>query len=228
VLEANGGSQHNQPLETKMKTIERIILFLVLAAIFPLIGFLAGWWLFYQIMPDAWIMIPVFIGLGLGLLANFFFLKCWMMKAYRMSLWIWAAIYGFYSVGVFGFFMGVPVFNVFLGIPAGILMAGRLAADNAEPTQVRKTTLGTSWFTTGVLSLVYLVSALLALGDPYTAGNLEGMLALPFEVTRTMIWALILIGGLGLLVGEWLLTFLTTKITFYALSRGIGLSEGIE
>ncbi len=208
-----------------MKTIVRIILFLVLAAIFPLIGFLAGWWLFFTILPDAWILIPVFIGLGLGVQVNFFFLKHWMKNAYQMNLWIWAAIYAFYTVGLFGFFMGVPVFNVLLGIPAGILMAGRLAAIKAEPVPVRKATLCTAWFTTGILGLVCLASAVLALSDPYTAGNLEGMLALPFEVTRTMIWALILIGGSGLLAGEWLLTFLMTKMTFSTLSSGKGLPD---
>jgi positive regulator of sigma E activity len=208
-----------------MKTIERIILFLALAVLCPLIGFLAGWWFFYLLLPDARILIPVFFGMGLGFLANFFFLKRWMNQAHQMSLWIWAAFYGFYMIGVFGFFMGVPIFNIFLGIPAGILMAGRLVEYKAEPAQMEKIALRTAWFTTGVLSLVCLASAVLALRDPYTAGNLEGMLALPFEVTQPMIWALILTGGLGLLAGQWLLTFLTTKISFSALSRGMRLSD---
>lgn len=211
-----------------MKTIERIILFLSLAVLCPLFGFLAGWWLFYPLLPDARILIPVILGVGLGLLVNLFFLKRWMKQAHQMSLWIWAAIYGFYTIGVFGFFMGVPVFNVLLGIPAGILMAGRLVENKTEAAPGTKFASRTAWFTTGVLSLVCLVSAYLALRDTFTAANLEGMLALPFEVTQTMIGALILAGGLGLLVGEWLLTFLTTKITFSSLSRGKGLSEGIE
>jgi len=28
----------------------------------------------------------------------------------------------FYSVGMFGFFMGVPVFNVILAVPAGVFV----------------------------------------------------------------------------------------------------------
>ncbi len=47
---------------------------------------------------------------------------------------------------------------------------------------------------------------MLALTDPYTAGNLEGMLGLGFQVTQPMVLGLILVGGSMLLAAQWWLT----------------------
>ena len=81
-----------------------------------------------------------------------------------------------------------------------------MAHAGAAPEDVRRQAKQASAFTTGVLAVACTASATLALVDPYTAANLEGMLGLGFEVTRPMIVALIIVGGAVLLGMQWTLT----------------------
>jgi hypothetical protein len=69
-------------------------------------------------------------------------------------------------------------------------------------------------FTTGALALVCMASAIIALADPYTEANLQGMFGLPFEVTQNMVIGLIAIGGSVLLVFNWLLAFVSIRFTY--------------
>ncbi|MCX6071740.1 MAG: hypothetical protein NTU91_12940, partial [Chloroflexi bacterium] len=90
----------------------------------------------------------------------------------------------------------------------------------ATGDQVRQAARRASAFTMAVLAIACIASATIALLDPYTAGNLEGMLGLPFEVTTGMIVALIVIGGVGLLVFEWVLTGAAVRWSHAHLTRG--------
>ncbi len=63
-------------------------------------------------------------------------------------------------------------------------------------------------------------SAFLALRDPTTAANIEGMLCLTFEVTQEMIIALIVVGGAGLLGLHW---WLVDKTIQFAKGSGNNL-----
>jgi hypothetical protein len=120
----------------------------------------------------------------------------------------------FYSVGLFGFFMGVPVFNLGLAIPAGFILGSRLVARQADETELRFATRNVARFTTGVLALICGASAFIALTDPYTASGLQGMFGLPFEVTQNMIIGLIVVGGFSLLIFNWLLTSISIRFTY--------------
>ena len=93
----------------------------------------------------------------------------------------------FYSVGMLGFFMGVPVFHVALALPAGVFVGRWLVHCGADFPRVQQTARETALFTTSVLGLVCLASASIALASPSTAADLQGMLRLPFRVTRAMI-----------------------------------------
>jgi hypothetical protein len=130
----------------------------------------------------------------------------------------WTAIFLFYTVGVFGFFMGMPVFNAALAIPAGFIVGGKLARGTANQSQVRAAALQTCIFTTIVLTFICATSAILALSEATLPAQLEGMLALPFTVTWGMIWGIILVGGAGLLAVNWLLTGLAVRFTRHFLS----------
>ncbi len=70
-----------------------------------------------------------------------------------------------------------------------------------------------------MLAIACIASATIALLDPYTAGNLEGMLGLSFDVTTSMIVALIIIGGAGLLAVQWVLTGAAVRRSHMQLSR---------
>jgi hypothetical protein len=84
---------------------------------------------------------------------------------------------------------------------------------------VRVAEMRTAWFTTGVLVLVCIASAFIALASPSTAADLRGMLGLGFEVTQGMIIGLILIGGPALLAGCWVLSVASVRYTCMLLQR---------
>jgi hypothetical protein len=115
--------------------------------------------------------------------------------------------------------MGVPVVLPLLGLPAGILVSGRLARQGAPQGEVRRTARLASAFTTAVLAIACTASATLALRDPYTGSNLEGMLGLRFQVTTPMIVALIVVGGAALLAAQWFLTAAAVRWSHARLSR---------
>lgn len=186
--------------------LERFGLGLILGPIAPLVCLLSFWWSAYALLPEKWIAFSALSGLLLGLLADIIFLKRWIDRVGQFGFKFWIALYLFYSMGVFGFFMGVPVFNVFLAIPAGFIVAGKLTAETADRQQLGRSARLTAGFTTGVLVAICLASAVIALSDPYTSANLEGMFGLNFEITQAMLIALIAIGGVALLVCNWLLT----------------------
>ncbi len=102
--------------------------------------------------------------------------------------------------------MGVPVFNTILALPAGVFVGGWLAQARADSLHVRRTARRTAVFTTSTLAVVCFVSASIALASPSTAGDLQGMLGLPFQVTPAMILGIILIGGILLLALNWWLS----------------------
>jgi hypothetical protein len=122
-------------------------------------------------------------------------------------------IYLFYSVGMFGFFMGVPVFNVALALPAGFVVGGWLAHGGADSTRVKVAARRSAVFTTSVLALVCVASASIALASPYTASDLHGMLGLPFRVKPAMIIGVILGGGICILALQWWLTRRCVELT---------------
>jgi hypothetical protein len=118
-------------------------------------------------------------------------------------------------------FMGVPVVNVALAIPAGFVVGSRLAEENADLPRVRKTTRRAVWFTTGVLALICIASANIALASPSTPEDLRGMLRLGFEVTQGMLLGLILVGGAALLATGWGLAVASARLTYSFLQRKV-------
>ncbi len=110
--------------------------------------------------------------------------------------------------------MGFPIFNAILALPAGIFIGRRMNYKNIGPTRVRKTSQQAAIFTTGVMGLVCIVSGSLALIDQSVAVDIQGMLGLPFPVTKLMIIGIILIGGSLLLAFEWWLTIVSVKFGY--------------
>jgi hypothetical protein len=175
---------------------------------------LLGWWGSIPFVPEEQIPFWALAGLALGLLVDLLFLRRWLAKAYALPVPVWIGLYLFYSVGLFGFFMGVPVFNLLLAIPAGFFVGAKLAHDRPPEIEIKKVVDHTVSFTTAVLALVCLTSASLALADPHTPVNLEGLLGLGFAVTLPMLLGVILVGGAGLLAANWWLVRKTIDLTY--------------
>ncbi len=199
--------------------IERFTLGIILAPIAPIAGLLGFWWASFALLPEKWISICALSGLALGILADLIILKKLITRAYQLGTVFWLAVLLFYSVGTFGFFMGVPLFNAALAVPAGFVVGGKLARETVDRVRLRSATLRTCILTTALMALVCATSAFVALMSPSTPSDLRGMLALGFEVTPAMIWGLILVGGTGLLTVNWVLTGLSVHLTHRFLSK---------
>jgi hypothetical protein len=206
------GSKHEKT--TPMRKIEILVIGLIYGAIPVIAGFLAGWWVSIPFVPESRVFICALAGIAAGILIDAIFLKKWIRRAYSASPAIWVGIYLFYSVGILGFFMGVPLFNVALAVPAGIFIGGRLAHKNVPFPEMKKAARRATAATSFILALVCGASATLALIDPYTAGDLQGMLALSFSVTTPMILGIILIGGSLLVSLHWWLMKKTVELTY--------------
>ena len=207
-----------------LSLIEKLLFSLVLGAIFPLLGFLAGWWGTFSFLTGGLSILIAVVGLLVGIVVDIVYLKKWVSSAYSLDLKIWMAIYIFYSIGMFGMFMGLPVFNLLLALPASLFMGSKLAHQRADDDELRRMSGKVCLFTTGVLAVLCAASAAIALTDPYTAGDVQGMLGLPFEVTRPMLAGISVIGGAGLLLLQWLTTGFVTWMTYAIQKKAAGTS----
>jgi len=197
-----------------MQKIENAALGIIFGGVPVIVGFLAGWWISLPLVSESRIMQWALAGLLLGFLVDVIFLAGWVRSAYSMKPPVWMAVYGFYSIGLFGMFMGVPVFNVLLAVPAGVFIGRWLARTGADSIRLRKSARQTAIWTTGVLGLACIASAVIALASRSTASDLQGMLGLPFTVTPVMIIGIILGGGGLILALEWWLTLQSVERAF--------------
>src|SRR5665647_2695585 len=116
----------------KKKEIPSLLIF---GSVFPLLIALlliVVW--FYWDKTESRAIFYLIVGLVLGLLIDLRFLKGWVRDRYKLPIRFIAAIYVFYNILVYGFFMGFPVFNVFLSYFAGLYF-GLSLIHISEPTR---------------------------------------------------------------------------------------------
>jgi len=173
----------------------------------PLSLFLIGWWSSISLKDNQEIFSIAFAGMGLGVLIDALFLKSKLKSLETLQTPILMGVYVFYSIMVLGFFMGVPVFNVLLGILAGRFMARVGLFHKLSGVKMNRLIHNTALFSALVMIGICVISGFIALKDPLdTAVNLQGMLGLNFEVTELMVYALVALGGLGLIITQYFLT----------------------
>lgn len=153
---------------------EKALLIAIFGVPLPIGIFLAAWWSSFLFASPEAIALLAQLGLAMGLLLDILFLPRWLPMAYRFPLLLLGAIYLFYSVGMFGFFMGVPVFNLVLGPLAGYYIGRRILYNQSanKDAIIHRVSL----FTAFVLTVACLAAWLLAASEVTLAGNINGML----------------------------------------------------
>ena len=171
--------------------------------------FCAGWWL--GLLPGANVQVGCALGAAAGVLLNILFLRRIVWRQFAMPSAVLAAVCVLYSIGIFGFFMGVPVFNVLVGLIAGWYVGRRAKASAADyRTSLHRAVL----LSTALLAAFCAAAAWLALRDPTTPANLEGMLGLGFHITQGLLWGIILAGGGALLLLQALGAYLAARVAY--------------
>lgn len=205
-----------------MGKIETLILGVIIAVLVPLALFLAGWFIsaalfLYEVVsiPETAIPIVAFSGLGLGILLDVACLKRWVRKAYCLNLRLVSLLYLFYAIVTLALFMGVPIVNVGLGVIAGVYVSRRCHHLGAKPEYFQQEVKKVSLFTAWVMGFIAIISGTIAISDPWTLANLQGMFNLEsFVITREMIIGLVVIGVPLLVVLQYWLTKFAAIVAF--------------
>ncbi len=197
--------------------LEKILLALLLGAIAPIFFFIAGWWGAYLLAPESQIPFFMLAGLGMGFVIDLLFLGKWVNAAYQIHPILLIAVYLFYSVGIFGFFMGVPVFNSIMGPLAGFYVGRRLKQEKANPEETDRMIHRTGLFASFVLAVACTVSFILAASEITLAANINGMLhdmlGLNIALDNQPILTLSALAGIGIVASEYVLTQAAAKKT---------------
>jgi len=198
-------------LKALLARIERLFLTVIIGLIFPILFGLLGWWGSIPFVSEDRIPLFVMGGVLAGVILDLLFLRRWVRKALSVSILWPGTAYLFYSMGVFGFFMGVPVFNLLLGLVWGYFMGMRLRSANADKPAVAKAAHRSAIFTSGVLALACLASLVIASLDPSLEANIQGMFSLEKPMDRLVILGFSTIGGILLVAVEYFLTRAAVK-----------------
>jgi hypothetical protein len=178
--------------------------------------FCAGWWISYLLGSgsEAILVAGIILGILVGIALNLLLLKKTVTRMYLMPTWVMTGLLALYSVGIFGFFMGVPVFNVLAGILSGIYVGRQAKALGYDAAHFSARIKKAQAISLLLLLMACAASATLALSDSHTAANLQGMLSLNFAVTTPLLTGIILIGGAMLLAAQFLLTKVSAKLAY--------------
>jgi hypothetical protein len=193
-----------------MKKFDRLFIGFLLGGTFPLfLGQLSLLvWLYFNGNENRALYF-VLSGLLIGLAVDIMFLRKWIAKRYAIAEWITAGIYIFYSITLYGIFMGFPVFNLLMGLPAGYYYGKRIQFTNDLPEKNRFLIRKISVFTGLVMALFCISSGFIALRGSGVGPDIRSVFRLPFEVTKPMLLIAAVTGGILLIY----LQIVITKVT---------------
>ena len=195
-----------------MRGSDRIVSWVVLAPIAPIALLLAGWWGSLPVLHDSpAVGVIALAGLVAGLAIDTTALRRRMDALFTMSNRSLLLVALFYSIGMYGFFMGFPVFNAAIGIFGGYVVAHRSRLFGWSRQRALRDGRRVAITMTWVLGALCGVTAWLALNEGTMGSQLSSMFRLPFVVTRPMIYAIIVVGGAALLVVQYALTSLAAR-----------------
>lgn len=194
-----------------LNKLESIFIGAIIGPVLPILLFLIGWWSSLNFASNWIVFLFALIGLGIGCIIDIIISRR-IFKAYWWRKSVLAMVYLFYSVCVFGFFMGVPIFNLAVGALAGVFMGRRLLHLGVDKERLQKAAAAFGLFAASIMVLISLASAYFATKDIRdTALNLRGMLKLQFVPTEQMIIALIVAGGIGIVLTQYWISKVFTR-----------------
>ncbi|NLY39830.1 MAG: hypothetical protein GX044_11110 [Firmicutes bacterium] len=195
-----------------MKAFDRIYGGIVIGLALLTLPFLLGWWASYLLQFNIIAGAMAGIGAGIGIAA--ILTKRIASQFYNLNTILLVLLFLFYEMAIFGFSMGVPIFNILPGIMAGVYTGRKSGLNGDDSITFEKELKKASLFSAVVLLIIALISACLAVSDPHTAANLQGMLKLGFPVTQAMIWGLIICGGAVLIIAQHILSIKAGRLAY--------------
>lgn len=210
-----------------MSKVESFIMGMVLGAGVVLFCFVSAWFTSAVLLDDEnAVAVIALSGAGVGLIIDFLFLKRWVRSAYQINNKVLAAIYIFYSIGVFGFCMGIPVLNFPVGMMAGIYTARKMYHIEAGAEECNRSIKRTCVFTALVMVLICCLLTLWAIAGQMIGYRLETPVV-SFTFTVPVFFGVVLMGGSGLVLLQYWLTSKTARLAlkFWTRSPNSTLTE---
>lgn len=196
-----------------MRRFDKFLLGLLLGSAGPLFLIMLCFTIWYFFFQNWNVFIFILTGFTAGLFFDLLVLNKTMSKILELPVWILIGLYLFYNIGLYGMFMGFPVFNLSMGIVAGYYYGLKIKHLDIPSDQSKQLTEKVSLFTTAVMLLICISTAVIALREKTIGLEVQGMLNLGFEVTKSMIILIILLGGLTLISLQYLVTKQMIRIT---------------
>ena len=196
-----------------MTKSDKIISAIILGLLAPVILMLLFWWGSIPLIQDndALIMYLALGGLAAGVILDFTLLRGFVFKLFKLPLNALTALEIFYSIMVYGFFMGFPVFNSLVGIFGSYITARGGVVQQKSREEILKSTRYMNRTSAGILLFLCICSAVLALRESTICLQIKGMFGLPFDVTMGMVWMLIIVGSVLLLWFQYYFSVLVSK-----------------
>ncbi|HML51989.1 MAG TPA: hypothetical protein PKD84_11390 [Propionicimonas sp.] len=166
----------------------------VLGAITPVSLFLVGWWIPYLVGAVDLVAFLAPIGLVLGLIADATLLRNRLDRLYSLSVPIQAAIAAFYTVMIYGFFMGLPIPVLLVSLGWGYVAVQTAAGGSAASGQARWSAIGSA----ALMLAACAATAWLAFREPWIADEVRGMLGLTVTPSLAALVLASAVGGMAL------------------------------
>ncbi len=201
----------------KVSRFDLILSVVVLGFMAPLGLFLFFWWgsVLCGVTDENVIGILAVSGLAVGLLADSTLLRRKLRGLFSLPPWPLIAVAGFYSLEIYGLSMGLPVLNSLVGVGLAYIIAKQKRYLNLTFEKSIHDAHRLEMISAGILFAACVGAALLALNEESIEEQLQQMLHLSFEVTRAMIWVLIVVGGCSLLAFQ----FVLSRVVYAAVVR---------
>jgi hypothetical protein len=195
-----------------MRNADKVVSRAVLAPMAPIALLLAGWWGSLPAFGDSPAVAALALsGLAIGIALDTTVLRRRLDSLFAMPNGGLLLVALFYSIGMYGFFMGFPAFNAAIGIVGGYVAARRAAIMGWPRARALRDGRRVAIVMTCLLGALCAVTACMALNEATMGAQLSSMLGLSFVVTWPMIYAIIVVGGVGLLVLQYAATVLTAR-----------------
>jgi hypothetical protein len=190
-----------------MKRIDKFIFGILFGGSFPVFFFLVSLLIWFNFSRDEKIVLYfVSTGILFGLVTDILILKKLINNRFNLPGWALIAFYLFFNIGMYGMFMGFPVFNLIWGAVAGYYFGNKIIDNRIPLGEQAPISNRIALFTGAIMLLICISSGMIAMIDKYTGKSLQGMLRLQYEVSKTGIMGIILIGGLALIIAQYFLT----------------------
>ena len=183
-----------------MSKFDKISGSIVLGLISFMVGFCVIWLLGILLDLDA--KPGIIIGALAGIISSYIVLKKQLLHFFEIKTFYLIIIYALYMIGIIGLFMGVPIFNILPGIMAAYFVGRKMKYSSANRNDFKVAIKKVYIFSSICLGIFCMISAFIAIMDPFTAYNIEMMFDLDFELSNGILWGIIGCGGIGLIITQ--------------------------